>query len=181
MSFFPKTYIAKNGQTILIRQAVSDDAKGLLELKLEYIKDTQTLPLFEHEYLNDIDEERDMIERYQSENNSIILLAVSQDVIIGNIDLTGSWRKKMQHTGVIGMGIHSQWQNQGVGTLLLQNILDWSKESQILKTIWLEVYASNSSGIALYKKLGFKKCGILPNFFLEKEKYIDKIIMSANI
>ena len=181
MSFFPKTYIAKNGESITIRQAISDDAKRLLELKLEYLKDTQTLPLFEHEYPNDIDQERDMIERYQSENNSIILLAVSEDAIIGNIDLTGSWRKKMQHTGVIGMGIHSQWQNQGVGTLLLQNILDWAQESQILKTIWLEVYATNSSGIALYEKVGFRESGRIDNFFLENEKYIDKITMVYNL
>lgn len=181
MSFFPKTYTAKNGQPITIRQAVSDDAEGLLKLKLEYLKDTETLPLFENEYPNDIDQERDMIERYQSENNSMLLLAVSEDSIKGNVDLTGSWRKKMQHTAVIGMGIHSQWQNQGIGTLLLQNVLNWAEENQILKTIWLEVYASNTLGIALYKKMKFKKSGTIPNFFIEKEVFVDKIIMSREV
>ncbi|MDH7447274.1 GNAT family N-acetyltransferase [Aquimarina sp. 2201CG14-23] len=181
MSFFPKTYTAKNRQDILIRQAISDDASQLLNLKLEYLKNTATLPLFEDEYPNDIDQERDMIEKYQLDTNSIILVAISEEKIIGNIDLSNSVRKKMKHTGMIGMGIHTQWQNQGIGTLLLQNVVDWAKENEILKTIWLEVYASNPSGIALYQKMKFQKRGIIPNFFLEKENYIDKIIMSREV
>ncbi|WP_299258925.1 GNAT family N-acetyltransferase [uncultured Aquimarina sp.] len=181
MSFLTKTYKAKNGQSITIRQAVSDDAEKLVKLKLAYLKNTESLPLFANEYPNDINQERDMIERYQSENNSIILVAVSKDKIIGNIDLTGSWRKKMQHTAVIGMGIHTQWQNRGIGTLLLQNSIDWARENQILKTIWLEVYANNASGVALYKKMNFQQSGIIPNFFLENEVFLDKIIMSREV
>ncbi|AXT57417.1 GNAT family N-acetyltransferase [Aquimarina sp. AD1] len=181
MSFFPKTYSIKNNHTVTIRQAVSDDASNLLKLKLQYLKNTETLPLFENEYPNDIDQERDFIERFQSEKNSIILVALCDDVMIGNIDLTGSWRKKMEHTGMIGMGIHTQWQNQGIGTLLLQNAIDWAHQNEILKVIWLEVYESNQSGIALYKKTGFTQSGIIPNFFLEKDVYIDKIIMYREV
>ncbi|WP_298314608.1 GNAT family N-acetyltransferase [uncultured Aquimarina sp.] len=181
MSLFPKTYKTKNDQSITIRQAVSDDAEKLLKLKIAYLKNTESLPLFVNEYTNDIDQESEMIKRYQSEKNSMILVAVFKDEIIGNIDLTGSWRKKMQHTAVIGMGIDMKWQNLGIGTLLLQNIIDWAEENQILKSIWLEVYANNVSGVALYRKLGFEKCGILPNFFLEKGVFVDKIIMHKEV
>ncbi|MFD2563643.1 GNAT family N-acetyltransferase [Aquimarina rubra] len=181
LSFFPKTYTTKNNQSIVIRQAVSDDAEPLLKLKLAYLKDTATLPLFANEYPNDIDQEREMIQRYQSEKNSIILAAISENTIIGNLDLTGSWRKKMQHTGVIGMGVHTKWQNQGIGSLLLQSVLSWAQENQLLKVIWLEVYANNSPGVALYKKMKFIQSGVLPNFFMEKGVYIDKIIMSREV
>ncbi|WP_299213154.1 GNAT family N-acetyltransferase [uncultured Aquimarina sp.] len=181
MSFFPKTYKTKNDQSITIRQVVSDDAEKLLKLKLKYLKNTESLPLLVNEYPNDIHQESDMIERYQSEKNSMILVAVFKDEIIGNIDLTGSWRKKMQHTAVIGMGIDTQWQNQGIGTLLLQNIIDWAEENQILKTIWLEVYANNTSGVTLYKKMKFQQSGVIPNFFLEKGVFVDKIIMHKEV
>ncbi|SEK74511.1 Protein N-acetyltransferase, RimJ/RimL family [Aquimarina amphilecti] len=181
MSFFSKTYTSKSNELITIRQAISDDAPALLKLKLQYLKGTLTLPLFESEYPNDIDQERDLIERFQSEKNSIILVALCENVMIGNIDLTGSWRKKMEHTGMIGMGIHTEWQNQGIGTLLLQNIIDWAKQNEILKTVWLEVYKNNYPGIALYKKIEFIQSGIIPNFFLEKETYIDKIIMYREV
>lgn len=181
MSFFPKTYTAKNNRSITIRQAVSDDAEQLLHLKLQYLKHTETLPLFENEYPNDIDQEREMIEKCQSEKNSIILVAISEDILIGNIDLTGSWRKKTAHTAMIGMGIRTAWQNQGIGTLLLQNTIDWARENELLKVIWLEVYASNLLGIALYQKTGFKQSGVISNFFIENDTYIDKLMMSQEI
>ena len=84
MSFFPKTYTTKNGQSILIRQAVPNDAIALLELKLSYIKNTTTLPLFDHEYPHDQEEEKKLIEKYQSESNSLLLLAVVNNTVIGN-------------------------------------------------------------------------------------------------
>ena len=181
LSFFPKIHTTKNNQYITIRQAVSDDAHQLLLLKLEYLEETRTMPLFKEEYQNDVNQERENIEQYQSEKNSIILIAVFEDKIIGNVDLTGGWRKKTQHTGVIGMGIHTAWQNQGIGTLLLQSSINWAIQNEILKIIWLEVYASNKAGIALYKKIKFKQSGSIPNFFLEEEQYIDKIIMSREV
>ncbi|MBW1293987.1 GNAT family N-acetyltransferase [Aquimarina litoralis] len=181
MSFTSKTYKSKNNQIITIRHAVPDDAQELRELKLQYLKNTQTIPLFDFEYPNDTDQEREMIERYQSEKNSIILVASIENIMVGNIDLTGSWRKKMEHTAMIGMGVHTKWQNQGIGTLLLQNTLDWAKENPIVHIAWLEVYASNTSGIALYHKMGFQQVGRIPNFFLEKGRYIDKIIMNKDV
>lgn len=181
MNFISKTYHTKLGKPLLIREATSADAKQLLVLKLEYLKDSNTIPLFDYEYSNTIKEESELIQNLHQQSNSLLLVAESDGDIIGNIDLTGSWRKKMQHTAMIGMGIHTQWQNQGIGTLLIQNVLEWSKENEILKVLWLEVYATNLPGISLYKKIGFKESGNIENFFLEEEKYIDKITMIINL
>ncbi|MGY3795306.1 N-acetyltransferase family protein [Aquimarina sp. 433] len=181
MNFVSKTYTTKSNHQITIRQATPDDAQELLHLKLQYLKNTETLPLFENEYPNDTDQEKEMIKKYLSEKNSIILVAMINNNMVGNIDLTGSWRKKMEHTAMIGMGIHTKWQNQGIGTLLLQNVLDWAIKNPVLRLIWLEVYASNISGIVLYTKIGFTEVGRMPNFFLEKGKYIDKIIMNKEV
>ncbi len=181
MNFIPKTYQTKSDQKLLIREASPEDAEQLLKLKHQYLKNTDTIPLFDYEYSNNTTEEYQLIKRYQKQANSILLIAESDGNIVGNIDLTGSWRKKMLHTAVIGMGIHTEWQNQGVGTFLIQNVLNWSRENEVLKTLWLEVYATNKAGIALYKKMGFQESGHIANFFLENEKYIDKITMIKDI
>ncbi|EZH72463.1 hypothetical protein ATO12_23740 [Aquimarina atlantica] len=181
MNFISKTYHTKLGRALLIREAAPADAKQLLALKLEYLKDTSTIPLFDYEYSNTIKEEEELIQNLHQQSNSLLLVAESDGTIIGNIDLTGSWRKKMQHTAMIGMGIHTQWQNQGIGTLLIQNVLEWSKQNEIVKVLWLEVYATNFAGVSLYKKMGFKESGSIEDFFLEEEKYIDKITMVINL
>ncbi len=133
------------------------------------------------EYERNMEEEKGLIEKYNSEKNSVLLIAIYDSTIIGNIDLTGSSRRKTQHTGMIGMGIHEGYRNQGVGAFLIQSTLNWARKNEFLKIIWLEVYESNSSGIALYKKIGFIEAGLIPNFFLEKDKYIDKITMFLKI
>ena len=181
MHFLPKTYQTKSDYGVIIREAHPDDAKQLLELKLQYLKNTNTIPLFDYEYSNNITEENQLIKRYQKETNSLLLVAEHDGKLIGNIDLTGSSREKMVHTAMIGMGIHTSWQNQGVGTFLIQNVLDWSRKNDTLKIIWLEVYASNKAGIALYRKMNFQECGRIDSFFLEDKKYIDKITMSINL
>lgn len=40
---------------------------------------------------------------------------------------------------MIGIGIHTKWQNQGIGTLLLHSVLNWSKQNTLLKVLWLDV------------------------------------------
>ncbi len=87
----------------------------------------------------------------------------------------------MQHTAMIGMGIHTKWQNQGIGTLLIQDVLDWSRENIVLHLVWLEVYATNVAGITLYKKTGFTTSGCTPDFFIENGKYIDKLTMTIMV
>ncbi len=181
MNFIPKTYQTKSNHPLIIREAIPEDADQLLKLKLEYLKDTETIPLFDYEYSNNITEEYQLIKKYQKESNSILLVAENGGNLVGNIDLTGSRRKKLQHTGMIGMGIHTQWQNQGVGTYLIQNVLDWAGNNDFISLIWLEVYATNQAGIALYQKMGFKEVGRIDAFFHENEKFIDKITMIINL
>ncbi len=181
LNFQPKTYQTKTNRPILIREAVIEDAEQLLKLKHQYLKNTDTIPLFDYEYGNSVQEEGKLIQNLQKRPNSLLLIAESEGTVIGNIDLAGSWRKKMQHTAAIGMGIHTKWQNQGIGTLLIQNVLNWTRENKLLKVIWLEVYATNTGGVALYNKMGFQECGRMKNFFREKGKYIDKIIMSIEV
>ncbi len=181
MSFRSKTYHTKFDQSILVREAVPQDAEQLLELKLQYLKNTSTIPLFDYEYPNDIVEEEKLIKRYRSQNNSLLLVAAHNNTLVGNIDLTGNTRKKMQHTAVIGMGVHTNYHNQGIGTLLLQHVSDWAQKNEILRLVWLEVYATNTSRIALYKKMGFKETGHIQGFFFENDNYLDKITMTKAV
>lgn len=175
------TYLTKSNQPFLIREATPSNASALLQLKLAYLKNTTTIPIYAHEYANSVADEKALIRKYESAENSILLLAIANNNIIGNIDITGNPRKKMQHTAMIGMGVDPLWQHQGVGTLLMECAVAWAKENNLIKTLWLEVYATNSSAIALYKKLGFITCGHIPGFFLEKGASIDKITMYTEV
>ena len=176
MSLINQTYKLKNGLSINVREANTEDAGTLLSLKKNYIKNTTSIPLYEHEYRNTIEEEAELINRYKQQKNSLLLVAEHNKELIGNIDLTGNQREKIFHTATIGMGIANNWQNVGVGTCLMDTLLKIVEKSLPVTIIWLEVYSTNISGIKLYEKFGFEECGTIKNFFKE-EHIADKITM----
>jgi RimJ/RimL family protein N-acetyltransferase len=169
-------HFTKDGKEVIVRPALPDDGLKLLELKKSYLKDTRTLPLFEYEYKNSIQQEKELIEKYIADSNSMLLVAEHGNNLIGNLDLTGSHRKKMQHTAMLGMGIANTWQNRKVGSFLIKDALQWATHNSTLRLVWLEVYSTNAAGIRLYEKCGFENCGLIKDFFNE-EAPVDKITM----
>lgn len=69
------------------------------------------------------------------------------------------------------------YRNNGIGSKLLQKIIDISKEKN-MKTITLEVNENNSYAISLYDKFGFNNVGIRKKYY----NGIDNaLLMSMNI
>ena len=171
----------KSGEQVTIRVPEIIDAQAVLDLKRNYLINTTTLPLTIDEYPNDVEKESSLIEAYKKSKNSVFLIAEINGEFVGNIDLTGSKRSKMDHTGMIGMGIKEQWRNQGLGKILIQSVIDWAKINPVIQIIWLDVYATNEIGYSLYKKMGFEVSGIIKGFFKEGGTYIDKVQMYQHI
>lgn len=167
----------KKGKTITIRPPHKSEAAALLALKLSYIEESGTIPMYLEEYTNNEEGERYLIQRYANQENGILLVAEHEGELVGNIDLTGHERRKMQHTGMIGMGLHKDWRGQGIGAFLLEAALEWAKTLSPLRVIWLEVYATNIAGQKLYHKMGFEEVGRVKNFFYQEDTYIDKVVM----
>lgn len=161
----------------IIRQANINDTQALIDLKLNYLNDSKTIPLTLDEYPNDFDNELHLIETLTQEENSTLLVATIDNKIVGNLDIFGNQRKRLYHTGIIGMGIHNDWQNKGIGSLLLQNAIDWSTNNKHLEILTLEVYASNKVAVHLYEKFDFEHSGRVHNFFHQDGMYLDKLNM----
>jgi len=177
----PIKYLTKTGEEIIIRLATAEDARDLMTMKLDYLDDTKTIPLFQSEYPNEVVNELNLIKRLEIEKNSVLFVAENNNKLIGNIDLNGNQRLKLFHTGVVGMGIREEWRGKGVGTALLEAVIKWSEINMFIKLLWLEVYDSNEAGKALYRKMGFHECGIMKNFFHEGNDFIDKITMTRHL
>ena len=176
-----KKYTLKSGQQILVRKPNPSEAASLINLKRSYIKNTSTIPILLDEYPIDIEKETKLIQEFNESENSLLLVAEHEGELIGNIDLTGNKRSKMFHTAMLGMGIKNEYQNQGLGRILIESAIDWAKDNDVLKLIWLDVYASNDRGVHLYKSTGFKVSGVVKSFFKENEKFIDKIQMYQEV
>ena len=54
----------------------------------------------------------------------------------------------------LGMGIADGYRSVGLGTRLLEGVIDWARERGAHKVV-LEVWPHNTRAIGLYEKLGF--------------------------
>ena len=81
----------------------------------------------------------------------------------------------MRHTADVGIFVHTDWQGKGVGTALMQTVLDLADNWLMLVRVELEVFTDNVKAIHLYEKLGFVNCGIRRNFYEKPAE--DAVIM----
>ncbi len=181
MKFNPITVTLKNNREITIRSAVISDAEKLLATIKEYINDSEYIPKKTSEITITVAQERDWISSFIEKQNSLLLIAEYDQEIIGNLDITGSSRIMMQHTGVIGMGMQAAWRNSGLGTELMKAAIAWAEKNPILELLWLQVYTANVLGLSLYRKMHFTENGIIQNYFKHNGKYYDNLTMSLAV
>ena len=178
-------FIVETDDTIFMVETKSaaeiDDAERLLNCIKTYVPQSAYIPKLEQEIKLTIEQEKEWINSFLTNENSLLLVAEYNDEIIGNIDLTGSRRKIMEHTAVIGMGMLKEWKNTGLGTALLKFGIEWAKENTILELLWLQVYTDNELGLGLYRKMGFEENGIMRNFFKQDGEYFDNLTMTMNV
>ena len=91
----------KNQKTVTIRQAEIDDAEKLLNCIKTYVPQSEYIPKLEQEIKLTIEQEKEWINYFLTNENSLLLIAEFDNEIIGNIDLTGNRRKIMEHTAVL--------------------------------------------------------------------------------
>ena len=79
---------------------------------------------------------------------------------------------------ILSISVKKEMQSKGIGTLLLNSMLDQCKVMNY-KKIFLEVRASNIQAINFYEKLGFSKDAIRNNYYTDNSE--DALLMSLSI
>lgn len=172
--------IDKKGKRILIREGKISDSKELQKCVKSYLKSKQ-IPLTESEFNELAENHEKWIQKFVDGKNDLLLIAEHEGAIIGNVDLMINGRQMLKHTGYIGMGIHEDWQGQGIGTAMFKVLLDWVEHNSDIEVLWLQVYSSNKKGLQLYSNMGFEETGRQKGFIkTESGEYIDNVIMTRN-
>ncbi|NOU60205.1 GNAT family N-acetyltransferase [Marinifilum caeruleilacunae] len=171
----------KSGKKITLRKANSSDAHSLRKCILSYINGV-TIPFTRKEFEKSDAEIELWINELNNSQNSLLLIAEYEGEIIGNIDVSSSGRSMLKHTGYIGMGVHEDWQNCGVGSLLFQKMIDYYERNREIEMLWLQVFGTNLAGLHMYHKFGFEEKGRQEKFIkMHDGKYIDNVIMTKTL
>lgn len=177
-----KTFITKNGDLVVIRMAMESDAKDILATSMQNFKDSEYLLTTPEEFTLTEEQEKAYLRAQIASENSAFFVAAVNGKIVGVLNLTGHKRRRMAHIAVLGLGILKEWRHQHIGQAIMVTALEWAVENPVLETITLEVIAANEPAIALYKKMGFKEYGRLPNAIkYETGKYAENILLYTDV
>lgn len=135
--------------TVHIRPVTLADAEGYNRALDAVARERQFLRLVE---APPIAASRDFVSR-NIENGNPHFIALVDDEVVGWCDICRDNSTGSQHVGSLGMGIMSSERGRGIGRALIEATLNQARSS--FRRVELDVYASNTSAIALYEKVGF--------------------------
>lgn len=158
------------------------------EVKIQYAEE-KLIPSF-HKLLDAVAKEKiyleilearplDQVMAFQKgliEKNLPVYYAVSDDQVVGWIDITRFGNPRMAHRGGLGMGVHKDLRGQGIGKRLLEAALAHAKDVGLEK-VELQVYTDNGPAIKLYDNAGFERVGVIKSFRKLDGQYFDALMM----
>ena len=172
-----KTLTDRTGQDFTIRTAQSDDAEAMLAYIHPVAEETEFFVLQSGEF-PPIDEEQTWIQDHLDHPGKILLLAEAAGVIIGNVSFEAGPHRRIAHRGNFGIAVVKEWRGRGVGTALLQSLLEWAESSPVIDMVCLDTFATNDAAIRLYEKLGFIEDGRrIKDIKRGADDYVDTVTM----
>ena len=164
---------------VLIREAQADDAAELIAY-IQRLADERTfgILLSPGEFNPTIEQEQQIIAEFAAADNSIFLVAVVDGQIIGVLTCRGGARQAIRHTTTLGMSVHREWRDRGIGHALLTHAVEWARGTGVVKRIELQVFINNARARHLYEKVGFQIEGQRRQAVFRDGEYFDDLIMA---
>ena len=156
---------------VTIRAARVDDYRDIYELFAcpGVVRNTLQLP-----YVS-LDKRKAQLQN--SNPNDYALVAELDGKVVGSIDVSRK-RNRLAHVASIGMAVHDDYQNIGIGTALMKAALDMTDNWLNIKRVELDVYTDNLPAVHLYEKFGFVREGVRKDLAFREGEYVDAYHMA---
>ena len=165
---------------IKFRYPIMDDAEGLrdyinslIDERVDFVIDEKVDLGEEIEYISD------HLAEIEKGNQVGIVVEVGD-----NIKGFGRATKQeyaCSHVAELGIGLRKEVRGRGIGTRLMEALIQEAKERLGTEIMKLSVFDTNTKAIKLYKKLGFEEVGRLKAGAKHYGEYKDLIFMEKDL
>jgi putative acetyltransferase len=157
--------------SIIIREAELKDCGELMAIR--------QMPKVMENILSYENEPKDFIEkRFKCKSEGDYwFVAEKNDKVIGLIILNNHLNPRKCHVGGITVMVNSDYHNMGVGTMLMNKVVELADSKLNIKRLELGVFTENQAAIKLYKKFNFEVEGIKRKSALRNDQFADEYYM----
>jgi ribosomal protein S18 acetylase RimI-like enzyme len=174
----PSRKKSKKDKEILLRNATVNDANEIALIKSEIIGE-EVFMLRELAEANiNADSEKEEISEHLNRDGSVYIVAEFDGHVIGFLEFLNGSLKRIRHSGMFSMYIRKDFREEGIGSLLLEELIRWAESDSLIEKLTLAVFSTNTRARKLYEKFGFIVEGNCPHDMkLSDGTYIDSILM----
>ncbi|MEG1716226.1 MAG: GNAT family N-acetyltransferase [Lachnospiraceae bacterium] len=134
---------------VIYRQPTVEDASELVAFYNEVGGETSFLSFEKDEYPLDVEAQKISIEDTKKQKNAIMILATVNGKVIGIGTINSSNKIKSRHSGELGIVVANKYQGQGIGSEIIQQLIDWCKSNGITTRIQLDTRTDNELAVKL--------------------------------
>ncbi|MDG5472020.1 GNAT family N-acetyltransferase [Jeotgalibacillus sp. ET6] len=170
--------MAAEQDLIQIRSGTIQDAASSLVLQKAVVSEMNYLITLPEELTGDLSQYTEWVEKMIDQDRETFIVAEVNGELAGWIVFQSSHRKRLAHTGSLGMMVGAEHRGKGIGKLLLNALLEWAERHEDIKKVSLGVFSDNHRALSLYKKMGFQEEGRKVNEIQRSEnEFIDDVLL----
>lgn len=162
---FEEKITLKNGKEALIRNAVKEDGKEVLDIFNITHEETDFLLSYPDEKGFSLTQEEEYLDAKAQSENEVELLAIVDGKVVGMAGISAIGDKyKVKHRASFGISIVRDSWGLGIGKALSKACIKCARKASY-EQLELDVVGENENAIALYKSLGYEEFGRNPRGF----------------
>ena len=155
-------YKLKNGESVIIRKPVVEDAKAIINIISVADTETKFLARNSGEFCTTEEEEKSLINNILNDESTDWFVAEYKGKVIGDCSVgLKSKYERYCHRAEVSFVILKDYCGMGIGGRFMQECIKWCKDKNVTQ-IELGVIADNIRAINMYRSFGFKVTGIIP-------------------
>lgn len=147
-----------------IRKARAADAERILEYCKLIGGESDNLPFGPEGVSMTVEREQAYLESIADSATELYLVAVEDGEVVGVANIGAFGKPRLSHKATFSLSVRKAAWGKGIGTKLMERMLDFARQSGTITVIGIEVRSDNHRAIALYKKYGFETIGTFEGY-----------------
>lgn len=115
--------------------------------------------------------------RLEQRGPGVRIVALLEGSIVGD----AGWQRfggRREHTAELGMSVHDDHVGRGIGTALLEALIDSADNWHDVRRLQLQVFHDNHRAIRLYERFGFEREGVMRAAAIRAGRFEDIVPMA---
>lgn len=154
------TVVSRASQTssgigFVVRNPEIGDAQAWNDHAVAVMQESDFTKTEPEDLVSSVREQETWIMTMNANAGDLALLAEIDGHLVGILYCRAFKARRMSHVCAFAMSVRQQWWAQGVGTSLVQCLVDWARANPQIRKVTMRALVCNARALALYRKFGF--------------------------